>query len=152
MTAERPKAEELEDVPEDEYLLRFVGRAGNQYQPDPTDGRYLTEAWIPSGEFKADPAKSYGPSVWVESRLPNGVESLEALRPDWKTKGLVRVRVSDVRTCDVKVKYSPQDSTLPEHADAHASWVGLNRPKRDELVERCQTCIVRHPIEEPTKP
>lgn len=144
MSSDRPKPDDLVAVPDHEYVLRLINPKGGAYQANPPDGRHLADGWVPSGQYKPSPT-SYGPSVWVESRLPEGVASLEALRPDWKSHGLVRVLVSAVRACNIDVRYSPQDSIFPEHKDAHASFIGIDRPRRDELIDRCQHCIVRHP-------
>jgi hypothetical protein len=145
VSGDRPEPGDLVDVPDEEYLVRLVG--SHAYEANAPGGRFITAAWIPSSQYKTHP-NSYGPSVWVESKLPAGVASLEKLRPDWAKQGLVRVRVADVRACSIQVKYSPQDSCFPEHADAHASFVGVDRVKRDDLVDVCQNLIVRHPIVE----
>jgi hypothetical protein len=152
----RPLVDDLEDVPEHEFILRFVGYTA--WDDAPADARsFLTSAFVQTGEF-GPAADSYGPSVWRESKLPAdvaaAVAALEKCHPGLAHKGIVRVPVRDVLACNIRVKASPDDAepAFAAHRDAHASFVGINRAKRDDLVDRCQAFIYRRPPNGSKKP
>jgi hypothetical protein len=150
----RPLLDDLADVSEDEHVYRFV--AWSAWRDNPPDGKsFLLKGFVQTKEFGPHD-DSYGPSVWVESTLASqgGIAALESIDPKLVHKGIVRVPVREVVKCKIKVKSSPADTDpiYARHADAHASFVGLDDDKRDELLDRCQHYIFRPPPNGGKKP
>jgi hypothetical protein len=147
----RPSVEDLSDVDEEEYVYRFVSY--NAWQDNAPDGKHLLPAFLDSREFKPG-ANSYGASAWIASKLDakGGIAALEHLEPRLKNKGLIKVQVRHVRALNITVKHTPHDADYPQHSDAHASFINVDRTKRALLMDHCQTCIVRAPLYGSTKP
>jgi hypothetical protein len=145
--APRPAHTDLPPVGDEEYLYRRIPPDG--YDDSQPDGMTLTNAMIHSFDLKPDPT-SYGWSTYVESMLPNGLESLGDLDPKWRTCGLVRVPVGVLRQFDVTVCYSPQDCDYAEADDAvkaaHASVIGIEtKAKRTRLIRALEGYVWRRP-------
>ena len=74
MSSTRPDPSLLERVDDDEVIYRLFPLSA--YWETAPDGQRLQTAAFPSGDFNAA-ADNYGASVYVHSRLPNGVVDLE---------------------------------------------------------------------------
>ena|ERR1700722_4180995 len=143
MSSTRPDPSLLERVDDDEVIYRLFPLSA--YWETAPDGQRLQTAAFPSGDFNAA-ADNYGASVYVHSRLPNGVVDLETAHQSWRAYGFITVQVRELAQFGVTVCYSPQDCIYGEPlASAHASIIGLTRKKRDDLVEFLQVKITRTP-------
>ncbi|MBK6694798.1 MAG: hypothetical protein IPG50_21705 [Myxococcales bacterium] len=105
----------------------------------------MKTASLPTKEFEGTPTPSnYGPSVYVASRLPNDLASLEAAKPAWKGYGVARFAASALRKIGVDVRYSSHDCQIAELKPAHASLLDISsREMRDKVVGVFQANLER---------
>jgi hypothetical protein len=138
--------DDLLPVPDEAFILRRIPRG--TYDPDAQDGKYLARQL-----FVVDPPSddTYGPSVYVESRLRDGIQSLIAIDSAWHAQGVVRIQVRELRQFELEVRYSPADCTYDseELRGAHATVLGLTRPRRNQLVAHLTKAHVLRPPVEP---
>lgn len=143
MSSNRPDPSLLQQVDDEEIIYRLFPPA--MYWAAAPDGQYLQTSAFASSDFKVQ-ANSYGSSVYVCSKLPNGIADLESAQPKWRNFGFISVQVSELAQFGVRVYYSPQDCDYGEPLlSAHGSIIGLTRKTRDALVEFLQIKISRAP-------
>lgn len=127
----RPKWEDLPDVEDGDLLIRFL-RPGT-VKLDRPRGQRVEPSTCNSNEFEPN-ENSYGASVFVEGRLENGVDDLYAACERWRDWAFARLAVEKVRALGIFVKYTPMDCEFEGIAHAHASLIGMTRPKRARFV------------------
>jgi hypothetical protein len=108
----------------EEFVIRRIPPDG--FDATALEGQRILPSMIPSFDFKPSD-DSYGLSVYVESLLADGTDTLGNVDPKWLTYGIVRIRAGDLRQFNVRVCYSPHDC---DHEDenlkaAHASIIGI---------------------------
>ncbi|MBN2195018.1 MAG: hypothetical protein JW751_19530 [Polyangiaceae bacterium] len=131
MTVPRTPVEALDVVPTGDLVFRLV-------RPEHIDltkprGAQLQTSALPSDQYTPND-HSYGASVYVKSRLPQGVEQLYQACPKWRTWRTAEVPVAKVVELGVGVVLSPQDCEIEEIRHAHASLIGVDRPRRNRLL------------------
>jgi hypothetical protein len=138
MLGARPTPEQLEEAAPHEFVLRLV-------HPTSYTGRLETSC-LPSRDWKGKPtATDYGPSAFLEARLPGGVAELEAANHDWKRFGVVRLQIRELNERGVVVRMTPMDCQFPTIAHAHATLFGVTSANRDDVVELFAARIQRVP-------
>jgi hypothetical protein len=139
MTEPRPDVATLTVVTEDALIFRFV-------QPGHIDatarvGSQLQTSALQTNEFTPND-HSYGPSVYVGSKLKRGVDDLFAACEKWKGWRYARVPVDQVNAIGVTVVLSPQDCELESIRHAHASLIGVTKPHRSKLLRLIEKHLV----------
>jgi hypothetical protein len=128
----RPKWQDLPSVEDGHLLVRFL--RPNTYDLEKPKGMRVLPATCPTNEFTPND-KSYGPSVFVEEKLANGMSDLLDACPRWRSWIFVRIPVVEVRALIEDVKYSPMDCTeFPTVAHAHATLIGVSRANRPSFL------------------
>jgi hypothetical protein len=127
----RPQWQELPDVEDGALLIRFI--LPGALRAERPKGNRVDPSACQSGDYQPSET-SYGASVYVESRLRNGVDDLFAACPRWRGWRFVQLQVALVRALALDVKYTPMDCEFPEIADAHASLIGMNRSIRTQFI------------------
>lgn len=128
---DRPPVEELELVKEGELIFRFI--SPKDYDIRNPLGTRVQAATLPSDQLRLTPA-SYGPSVYVGSRLSRGIQDLYAANPNWRVYYFARMPIKEVSELGIEVRLSPYDCDYPTVKHAHASLTKMDRPKRNKLV------------------
>lgn len=131
MSGDRPDVSELEVVADGDLVFRFV-------QPTQIDlsapiGARLQTSALQSNEFTPN-EHSYGPSVYVRSRLPNGVTDLHEACSKWRGWHVAEIPVQKVLAFGVTVRLSPQDCEYPTIRHAHATLIGVTKAIRNHLI------------------
>ena len=135
----RPAAAELLLVPSEDTIIRMI----HPEAAIDADGSVLQGA-LPSKEYRNTPNEtSYGPSVYVASRLEAEVSTLEQATPNWRYYAVARCPVAAVRALGVRVCFSPDDCDIEAIKQAHATLLDVTVATRDQLIELFQKHLVR---------
>ena len=147
MSSERPPWTELEPLGDQDMVFRLV-RPGD-YVHDAPEGTRLQLSHMPT-QRPPPSNRSYGPSVFAESKLANGLDDLQAAQPKWSTWGVAKIPVGELRRVQmegvqVDVRFSPQDCEIPSVRHAHASLINVDRKARNALVRLIESYLIRPP-------
>ena len=134
-------------VGDDETVLRRIHPNHYNY-----DRKLVTRACLREPDY-AQNSTSYGASVFVRSKLANGVADLEKADPTWIGAGVASVPVASLtnQTLGVSVRETPIDCDKPTIAHAHASLVNVSTVNRDEIVALFQQHLTRIPTPRPPR-
>ena len=146
MSGNRPDVSELVIVEDGELVFRFV-QPGHINTAAPIGARLQTSA-LQSNEFTPN-EHSYGPSVYVRSRLTNGVADLHEACSKWRAWQLAEIPVGTVLALGVTVRLSPQDCEFPTIRHAHATLIGVTKAIRDQLIRVIEANLL--PATKPTE-
>jgi hypothetical protein len=104
-------------------------------------GARVQNAALPTNDFTPND-RSYGASVYVKSLLLRGLDDLYAADAKWRTWGVSEVPIVEVVKLGVEVLLSPQDCAHETIRHAHASLVGVNKTRRNQLVRLIELYLI----------
>ena len=138
----RRRLEDLPRVESGEVLFRLVG--SHAYDFDGSAGVRVQNSALTKSEMTPT-STSYGPSVFVESLLPDGMASLEEACPAWRQKGYAAIPIEDLRAIGIDVRLSKEDCEFDSVRAAHGSLIGVTRTNRPSVVHLISQYLVRPP-------
>jgi hypothetical protein len=142
----RTPLKDLVLVDDEEWIIRII-RPESYDHDAPTGMRVLTSA-LQSKEMPSTD-QSYGPSVFVESKLPCSLENLESEVKKWGGCGVAKVQAKKLRELGIDVRFSPDDCEMPTIKPAHASLVGCTKPTRTPIIDLLGANMAKLPKRDP---
>jgi hypothetical protein len=131
MNVGRPEVDELEVVASDHLVFRFV-QPGHINLNAPAGSRLQLSA-LQTNECTPN-ERSYGASVYVKSRLAYGLADIHAAFAKSRSWRAAEVPVWKIQALGVSVVLSPQDCSIEAIRHAHASLIGVDKPRRNKLI------------------
>ena len=131
MNSSRPDVSELEVAASDSLVFRFDNPG--HLDPRAPAGARLQNAALQTDEFTPHEG-SYGASVYVKSRLLDGIADLHRACDKWRGCRVAEVPVAAVLAVGARVVLSPQDCQFESIKHAHASLLDVTKARRNKLI------------------